>query len=510
MAFTGVLGEGVLNETFVLAPVSDSVHEESADTAIVFVQTIDLEQLRHLTAETTITFDTLAEGHGVLSQSAETIISFVQDADYDIEYAPLGLTSLIGSRSSGLDGSTLVLGFGSSGGIFDLEAETTITFNQSAEEGVFIRFAETTITFVLTADWINIKEREALTDIVFVETLEVHGDLRVSAESSIVFFQEANVPQELDLDAETIITFTDQARSGTIQQSLETTITFFDQAIGVNIGADVIDKDATTAIVFTDIATKVFISADVIDRDAETIISFSSLAFIPIFREAATAISFNQTAIDNKTILATTEIPFVDEATTSTTRYRMATTAIPFLQALTYELAADLCNYSPAGGLRPVVPAMIKQDDIQLYYPVYSPFETSVTIRAPEFGNRDQISFDRINQETRGGSLKIFADPTWAKEQILILQFVALTEDEAQDVLDFFQETLGKEIGIRDWENRLWRGIITTPDAQLTRHKGTCNVDLSFEFNGHVNEVIQEVSADTPIVFVQGADAVVV
>ena len=41
----------------------------------------------------------------------------------------------------------------------------------------------------------------------------------------------------------------------------------------------------------------------------------------------------------------------------------------------------------------------------------------SVSLRAPNLGNKDRLSFNRVLRETRGGTLVVFADPIWPKVQ---------------------------------------------------------------------------------------------
>jgi len=90
--------------------------------------------------------------------------------------------------------------------------------------------------------------------------------------------------------------------------------------------------------------------------------------------------------------------------------------------------------------------------DVQLYWPVDARTIT-VTLREPEFDNKDRLRFQRINRETRGGTLIVFADPIWPKVQQLTLEFTSLKEEEAQSLLTFIAATLGKEVGLRDWES---------------------------------------------------------
>ncbi len=128
------------------------------------------------------------------------------------------------------------------------------------------------------------------------------------------------------------------------------------------------------------------------------------------------------------------------------------------------------------------VPTLERVEGIQLYWPVDIPTMT-VTLRGPELDNKDRLRFQRINRQTRGGTLVVFADPIWPKVQQLTLEFVGLKENEVQSLLSFITATLGKEIGLRDWENRHWVGVIVSPDEPIIRN-GPHNISTAFEFEG--------------------------
>lgn len=121
-------------------------------------------------------------------------------------------------------------------------------------------------------------------------------------------------------------------------------------------------------------------------------------------------------------------------------------------------------------------------DPFKLVYPSTGAVTDSCVLRAPNLGNRDRLSFNRINRETRGGSLVVFADPNWPKTQTLVLSFSALTKAEGQDLLQFLTDHLGQEIGIIDWEKRYWRGIVTTTtDPVVEDSRGSFSAQFEFE-----------------------------
>ena len=116
-------------------------------------------------------------------------------------------------------------------------------------------------------------------------------------------------------------------------------------------------------------------------------------------------------------------------------------------------------------------------------YPAVTPSDT-LTLRSPELGNKDRLSFNRISRETRGGTLVVYADPIWPKTQVQVLSFTGLTETQAADLLNFMSNHLGLEIGFVDWERRLWKGIITNPTDAVTQDGRGAMFSASLEFEG--------------------------
>jgi hypothetical protein len=122
----------------------------------------------------------------------------------------------------------------------------------------------------------------------------------------------------------------------------------------------------------------------------------------------------------------------------------------------------------------------------QLLYPAAGTVTDSVTLRAPNLGNKDRLSFNRVLRETRGGTLVVYADPIWPKIQTLVLSFSGLHDTEAQELLEFFDNHLGQEIGLLDWEHQYWVGIVTTPDDPVVQD-GKDSFSASFEFEGELD-----------------------
>jgi hypothetical protein len=155
-------------------------------------------------------------------------------------------------------------------------------------------------------------------------------------------------------------------------------------------------------------------------------------------------------------------------------------------------IVANFCDYTPGigeGSLNytppsPIAPTLIRRSTTVLTYPYASPLST-IALRNPNFDNVTQLEFRRINRRTKGGSLDLYRDESWPKTKRLIYTFTWLSELQRNQLLSFFNSSLGSEIGILDFESRQWRGIILTPTSTITEPKAS-GFNASFEFEGEL------------------------
>jgi hypothetical protein len=143
-------------------------------------------------------------------------------------------------------------------------------------------------------------------------------------------------------------------------------------------------------------------------------------------------------------------------------------------------IGASNGDYTPPSATPPVLGTGV----LTLTYPYVSP-TTTLVLRNPNTGNNDKLTYNRLNQQTRGGSLVVFADPQWPKFKTRSFQIDAIPDASAPLLLQFLQDSLGLEIGLLDWEGRQWRGIIVNPEAVITQ-LGACNYSVSLDFEGEL------------------------
>lgn len=119
---------------------------------------------------------------------------------------------------------------------------------------------------------------------------------------------------------------------------------------------------------------------------------------------------------------------------------------------------------------------------LTLTYPAVSP-STTLVLRNPEFENKFQYQKNRINRTTRGGQLIVFADPIWPKLQKLEFTVTYLQGIQMQELQAFLLESIGQTIGLLDWENQQWQGIILNPDAEISNPQRS-NWSIALQFQG--------------------------
>ncbi len=140
---------------------------------------------------------------------------------------------------------------------------------------------------------------------------------------------------------------------------------------------------------------------------------------------------------------------------------------------------------TPPDASLPFASGLPEGERFQLLYPGLGEATDTVELRAPNLDNKERLSFTRINRETRGGRLIVFADPTWPKVNTLVLTFSGLSKAEVDSLQTFMVAHLGKEVGLIDWEGHQWVGVITSPTERAVQDGRGCagrwTIGLEFE-----------------------------
>lgn len=152
-----------------------------------------------------------------------------------------------------------------------------------------------------------------------------------------------------------------------------------------------------------------------------------------------------------------------------------------------------LCNYRPqvGSGSRTIPTTMptLTPDTLTFFWPFDAASET-VALHSPEFGNRFAYTANRVIRKSRRGTKQVYRKETWPSWTTIKMDLSWLNQTQVDALRDFAEDHLGQEIGLTDHEGRIWRGILTTPDMEITQlggRDGCENYATSFEFEGVID-----------------------
>ena len=456
--------------------------------------------------------EVLTKGEGplrVTRQNIEILVSMGFDRAYNeitiIQEARSSQRSLIASDSIVIvDAANIVA-------TYEVSASDSITITDTASWINNSVSASNTINILQAAD-LSSKKRDVFDPIVITDTASyIFGLPPREATDELVINQVASFTGPRYVSASNSITIIDTVGyRGSIRLSASNSLI---------ITEDVFDEDTAT---WTTISTGIVQSAIrqttfyrekhhhlTIQQTAANYVS-DPIKWIPKFAEdiitivdsaniitpvaATDTITIISTASFIKTNNAADILTIVSTATLLKVLNLEASNTLIIEQAHGYTLIRDdtLCTYSPFIGNSSSIdvlppnatgPVIVEYDNVQLSYPLNSPTDT-ITLRGPNLGNQNNLNFQRINRETRGGTLIIYADPIWPKMETMILEFQGLSETDSQDALTFVATSLGKIIRVRDWEGQLWSGVVTSNDPIIRNSKGCSNsITMTIEVN---------------------------
>jgi len=258
-------------------------------------------------------------------------------------------------------------------------------------------------------------------------------------------------------------------------------------------------KDVEDHLSFGEQAVAIKILAAAIAASASDSLSLTDEARTNITPAASDDLIVTDKAEAVTTKLLADSLSLSDSATYNVVRNLDASDSIELSESVLWYNRLDdyLYVYHPFAGSGPSsapTPPPLELDGpisgitvpFQLVYPVTGPFSDTLSLRAPNLGNRDRLQMSRVSRETRGGTLIVYADPMWPTIQTLVLDFSGLTQAEVSGLHTFMDDHLGLEIGILDWEHRFWRGIITELSKPIVQDGRGCKYSVGFEFEGEM------------------------
>ncbi len=126
--------------------------------------------------------------------------------------------------------------------------------------------------------------------------------------------------------------------------------------------------------------------------------------------------------------------------------------------------------------------------------------------RNPEFGNTNELSFQRVNRSSRGGDLILFSDADWPKTEALSLTFSFAEEVDMRRFIELLKVSVGEQIAYIDHEATMWNGVFQTPEA-VASQVGRNSYEITVIYEGdQVMAIVTSVNGQTGVVILTAAD----
>lgn len=450
---------------------------ESITSTLSLTQSIEHNQ-KFGEAESPLSLAQTTDQHGPLPRAASSTLDFDHNAHAAEEYEVSASQSLTITQTVVNSGTLPVaaaselelLSSADAGNDKNRSAESTLALTSDAA-GFAAKSASSVLSLLQEA--IGFTTQRLSSEISLTQTIVVRRPIYVDASDALVEYTE-----EFDPDTLEFVT-TQTGLTGVASCSIRKSpsphhyIQWTHSANGYADRASGIVETVTSTLSLTQVAQL----SNPQDAENELTVSQTAAAQVSEYNPETT-LSLAQAAVSAivRSSIAASSVIGLQQAT----RYVVSKSSVT-------------CEYSPFIGSTtdpdaptpPSVdlPAVSELTGVRLLYPPTGTPTDTVVLRSPNFGDIDRLSFDRINRQTRGGTLKIFADPIWPKIETLLLTFSVLTRDEADDLLSFMKTTLGKEIRFIDWENRAWTGVIVNPQDPIVEDRRN-SFTASFEFEG--------------------------
>lgn len=334
-----------------------------------------------------------------------------------------------------------------------------------------------TLTDVATTQVIH---SPSITD-TLVFTQSAVTDKPVSASSALVFTDQVN--REFDVSAASALTFSDIAYQNIKNLSAADALALIQTA-----------RQNNQNLSAADILTLSQIANDSAHLFTSSALAFTDLASQRIKQVAASsALALTDSVVVTVIHNPNSQLSLSDSVQRAVIFRRSAADVLALSQAVAIfiDRKGVLCNYSPFVGTGPFtisnVAPILTPSTLTLFWPIVSPSLTCV-LKNADFGNKIGYTTNRIYRKSRGGTKIIFRKPTWPKWVTLHLDVSVLTQTQIDSFKSFINQTLGLEVGIKDHDGIMWKGIITNPDTDITQTGGkTCaQYATSIQFEGQL------------------------
>lgn len=472
---------------------------------------------------------------GLLRHSATSQITLLQgttvspynasaDSSFDLTH-----TARVAGQTAAAVTSALVMS--SQASVFSSHQRITQSLSLVSIVDLREKFRQETSDLVLT-QVVGLDTSKKIVSPIALTQVATNGQVRTSLSSTLYLWDSARV-RNISLSAQNSFTLTQLARSTSIHEQVTTeiTITQAENVIkpiyvaalspliedgGVSVDTSTLEltdlyvgladsveyqldqiKALTTLLSFTTSANGYVLHADATPAAAESTLTLTDKAAITPTQEATSTLVLTHSVDAHRVLpIETSRLSTLAQTASVVMIHgpRLVVSEIGLSNALAYYLATSsvTCLYHPFVGSSddpnaPVPPPSTfmdksSQSGFELRYPANATPTDTLQLRNPSLGDIHRISMDRVNRETRGGDLKVFADKRWPKSELFLLNFTGLTAVQARALLTFIETHLGEDILLIDWENRLWRGVISeVNDPIVEDRRGSFTGSFEFE-----------------------------
>jgi hypothetical protein len=479
----------------------------AASSNVPMTDAAGFKAVRSLSAESVVALTDAAEmtGRTVFDVATESSLGLGVEAGFTVAYAvaasnTLDLDSAAGRNNIlcvGAESAISLTGTAVRNQILPVSAESILSLGATAEQvgRLLEAAAESPLSLSDAASAIKTAVHNAeCWDWVFLyDEATVSVVRKLSARSTINLVQTEHTARPWHLSADSRL----QTVSYQYDQATDTFYPVYEGLRDSAHPARPLAASVHQAISLAQLASAVRVKPTAISVSAESVLDLLGEVRLNQTGGAGNWLALGQSATVNKCKIVRSVLDLSQAAAVLVSVPRGAASALSLQQAAAYTIVSRgaLQRYSPfvgagADGSPTPPPPLLEAPEhvalpFQLFYPAEGVLTDSVVLRAPNFGNKDRLAFNRILRETRGGTLIVFADPIWPKIQTLVLTFSGLRNAQTRQLLAFLDAHLGEEIGLLDWEGRTWKGIITTP-ADPVVQDGKDSYTASMEFEGEL------------------------
>lgn len=382
----------------------------------------------------------------------------------------------------GSERSFLYFAMGSSG---EQTAGSTLELDQDVEVTLVVsESAVSTLSLTQEASVTGPIEVEASNTLSLSQSADAAGPKTVSAQSNIVLAQTARIPEEIKVSANSPLALTQQVipsgPKSAVAESKLTLVDFADTQQKVRAAESQLVLAQDVEVLVSKHAKNVLVLSQEADRTLigtglSQLLDLSHEAKIPEQAESQLTLAHSATfAPFTPASLVKSKLILTQEARANGTLGKLTSNVLTLAQAVAviHERPGAKCLGLTIPPDNPSFTQGVKLSGVGDW----------TSPRSMNLDDIDRIQSDRINRESRGGTLLVFADALWPQTETLLYSVSAIKRPVAHELLDFLSDNLGTPVTLTTHEGHQWTGLVINPDtAVIEDQRGSFTVQLEFE-----------------------------